>query len=1771
MQTALHHQPVATTLRADSPVTAAASTTLKGTSASAALPFPQALPQEPSRTVVAVYGPGQDAIVQVAADILGKPWTAETSLSTLGRGSSAVVVGIRAADLPGSLDGCDKSACMLVNLHCVDDGSFPEEGLTELCDYEFLYSLRSPFFRRDLTRFLSLILGQTRPHEDLKTKTRTNFISTTFPDVHAALPNLDILSVGSDAVEIRVDLLVDRDPVPQNQGHAGVPSLRYVGQQLMLLRQHTELPIIFTTRCTKENGKFPMDNPALFYRYLRRAIQWGVEYIDVELWLPEDIRRKLAEVKGNSVIMSAFHDFSGEWKWTSPEAPRIFEESAKYADIVKMIAMVDSVEANYELEYFRSTVKQTHGTYPLLSAVNMGQLGQLSRALNTVFSPITHPLLPMIAAPGQLTAAEINEALHIMGQLPKRDLYAIGSFRATPQSMFMEKCFNELSLPHTLTSMDRGPAGSLERVFSQPSFGGAALHPPLSSTSHLPAVSDAARAIGLVDTIVVTSPGSLVGENATWKGIRATLTRDYVPSAYRGRAAIILAGTESEASASIFALRSLGVGAIYTVGFRATGPLAEGLEPFTSIQSVKLVEQPFVIVSALPPEKSLLVQPLLRHYRSTGRASPPSTRGKVYLDLTRGERTGDPVSVAVRSGWTAYGIEDVNAWTTVEMLRLLVGQNVPFDFVRMASIDRLTPRRVTAEPRESMNCKSCRKRKRKDAVPKKRGPKTDVLEALLKRVDGLEKRLQDDGTHPLSPASPVKPDIPLPSSNSVSHPASHPHAAHSHSHPHSHSHQHPPSHPAAFPLAPPPAPHTHGHGHPQPGRVPDAMLDAYFARLHGKPFFILDEASTRQKHANGQLPVALAMAVYALTLRYATVNPPPGSLEYARQARRMVDIDQPSIENLQTLLLLCQTFYAYGCGKKAYMTLGNAVSMVLALDLYREPPTSHPSLSPERETRRRLFWSVYIMDRFLTCGSKRPCLIADHSILVRLPASHPSGQDPGDIFNPVGPNIPYSSDRRKTASSGAGSGACSSLLVDISRILGVTHRYLAAGGVKGDSHFPWHALSNLSKIRQELDLWAAGTHDLFASIEALFGHPESTLLLLSKLIYHLIHCLLYRPFLPIDLAELRGSGQHQSWQIEATTLCFSHANAIAELVELARHAPRIEWPDLVAYCLTVAGTVHIHGVHYNGRREGEVFASSPDFLNREMGQLDWLGGFWSGVRHHRDLLRTLEVCHAELVRSLAARPVRFAPVFHLEDFLDRYPGLSLGGGSGVDGSHVRLVDEDQIDLDPQLLYAPTSIPAPGPTPILSSQPNGIHAHTHTQARHHSTSSASHSLPFSPSSTWPDIPTDPELLNHSPAAGPNASTFFSPTLGSTTHYHPTPHPTSQFQSYLQSQIQYATFPFESTPVPVPVPVESPSSTSQSQPSATAGPGSSGNGNGNGNEEKDPFLSLLEQIAENEHNPAGPSELDFFLEGLETDAATQSSPYALLAAVLKESRSLPRQVDTDPTTPTPDLPSPAQERLLQFVRDVQGHLGQSQGSKSGYDELRAAMDMDACLFRMGVGGSSSRGEQRDTGPLIDIDVDAGRNIYGTGNADSELEDASGTRRRSSSGAQKHLYNLLSFLSFLTKESLLLRPGVGERAAVEMIVETLEHPGIAPTGHELWFGTATRSGTGFGSGAGSRSGGRADEVTVTAISLWLIIMGEELYARAQSQTRFQTATANSNGKGKTNGGGTWPQLSTIVIQEWETWTTRLQFLSLRQDLEIHAREQAAEAAAVMRRVYC
>lgn len=657
---------------------------------------------EPPRLLI-LFDKGQEEITRVVADVLGHTHCLAGSLEVAKGWSDEVVIGIENTNIVSS--ACEESQHSplevlrrldrtIITTHCIDLQDWRDEQLTSFCDYEYLYTQRTAL-RRDLARFLGFVLGQVKPHEDLKRKQRTTLLSTTFPDIRGALPNLDILSVGADSVELRVDLL--RDPATDGE-FGSVPGLKYVGEQVMLLRQRTELPIIFTTRCTKENGRFPMDDPALFYNYLRKAMQWGCEYIDVELWLPEEIRCRLSSEKGNSKIISAWHDFSGQFKWTSSEALDLFQAGAVYGDIVKMIALVHNMEDNYELEYFRSTIQSTY-SHPPFSGLNMGTVGQLSRTLNKCFTPITHPLLPMIAAPGQLSAAEINSMLHSMGQTPRLDMYAIGHVRSNGLAMFFEKCLNELSQPHNLLSVERPPHGSIEPFLTRPQFGGAYINPPLAveAAPYLPTLTEAASAIGQVDTIAVRSNKSgrtLVADNVTWKGVRATLTKDFVPSAYEGQAALIVGNSEAAAASAIYALQSLCVQEIHTIGFRARD--CNHLQSMTDLQRIP---EPFVIISALPAEKSIVVSPVLKLLSQTSTPNstkPPSpassaslgpgrSGSKVFVDLANGVKgRGDSVSLAGELGWNSYGVVDVNAWTIVETLRLLVGENVPWDFVRLA-------------------------------------------------------------------------------------------------------------------------------------------------------------------------------------------------------------------------------------------------------------------------------------------------------------------------------------------------------------------------------------------------------------------------------------------------------------------------------------------------------------------------------------------------------------------------------------------------------------------------------------------------------------------------------------------------------------------------------------------------------------------------------------------------------------------------------------------------------------------------------------------------------------------------------------------------------------------------------------------------------------------------------------------------------------------------------------------------------------------------------
>jgi hypothetical protein len=558
----------------------------------------------------------------------------------------------------------------------------------------------------------------------------------------------------------------------------------------------------------------------------------------------------------------------------------------------------------------------------------------------------------------------------------------------------------------------------------------------------------------------------------------------------------------------------------------------------------------------------------------------------------------------------------------------------------------------------------------------------------------------------------------------------------------------------------------------------------------------------------------------------------------------------------------------------------SAISMAYALNLHRELPAGLRISPNEREGRRKLFWTCYIMDRFLASGSKRPSLIADEAIFLRLPGWQSDSTSipyEGNFFS-NGINLPMSAGPGRLHQSGG------SMLIEISRILGITNRYLAAGGVKGDSHFPWHAQSNLSKIRQDLDTWASGAQDAFLSIEALFGQTESQTLVLSKLVYHLIHCLIYRPFLPIDLTELSGTGQHQSWQIEATNLCFLHANAISELTEIGKHSSITDWPAYVGYCLCTAGTIHVHGAHYPSR-EGDVFTRSAEFLSKEMSQLSEMRIIWAGVQHQRETLQTVYGCHSQLVKSLATNPMRFSPVFQMEDFFDRYPGQF------IDGAHITF-----SDITVEALHE--SLPAYNGFNNTNGNSNGNSWQWPSQPQTGPSISSSTTATTKPSANFNndlhiitasrkrrrtnDATSPPDLpaVIHDPALNPLSPDFPNPLTSPTATTLP-PHTAAADENQTFSQNPLSpSFSFSPWQSHLSLPMDPnlnhpaqfdnlfsiPGQNAQANAmfdQQTPG-GLSANGSVNTEGDKDPFMSLLEQLAENEQTGhGGPSDLDFFL--------------------------------------------------------------------------------------------------------------------------------------------------------------------------------------------------------------------------------------------------------------------------------------------------------------------
>ncbi|EKM53058.1 uncharacterized protein PHACADRAFT_210784 [Phanerochaete carnosa HHB-10118-sp] len=505
-----------------------------------------------------------------------------------------------------------------------------EPWFAECCSHEFVnytgvlntsdvISVSPQSVRREVARFFGHITGQ-RPNlaENVSNENRSYFLSLTYPDFTPALPFIEELVAGVDAVEVRVDLL--RSPVDTESFEPYIPPTAYVCEQIAALRQKTNLPIVFTCRTVSQGGSFPDTAEKQAFDLFHAALRLGVEYIDVELtWSKKQIDA-LVQRKGSSQIIASYHDWSGNFKWGTAQSKDVYDRAAAFGDIVKIVGKANNFEDNFSLYRFVEERTKADGSKPII-AINMGVEGQTSRILNKTFSPVTHPLLPSKAAPGQLSFVQIQNALNLLGLLPSKRFFLFGNPISQSMSPTIHNTAHEiLGFPHKYELLETETVGEeIKAAVTLPEFGGASVTIPykLDVIPLLDTLSPHAEAVGAVNTIVPIKreDGSTVlhGENTDWVGMRECIV-SHLPVTGRSIEAALVIGAGGTSRAAIYALKSLSVKNIYL--FNRTRASAEALALTFSDTNVKIVEKlgvwpegaspPSVVISTVPASATTL-------------------------------------------------------------------------------------------------------------------------------------------------------------------------------------------------------------------------------------------------------------------------------------------------------------------------------------------------------------------------------------------------------------------------------------------------------------------------------------------------------------------------------------------------------------------------------------------------------------------------------------------------------------------------------------------------------------------------------------------------------------------------------------------------------------------------------------------------------------------------------------------------------------------------------------------------------------------------------------------------------------------------------------------------------------------------------------------------------------------------------------------------------------------------------------------------------------
>ena len=369
------------------------------------------------------------------------------------------------------------------------------------------------------------------------------------PSQAQALQDLDRCQEVADLIELRLDLIED----------ARLPELMKAAGK----------PVIVTCRRKMEGGQFKGSEEERI-AVLRRAIDLGAPYLDIETSTPAPLLKAVLENKGDTRTILSHHDFTR----TDERLGQLYEVMCEMpADILKIVTYAQDINDNLTLFQLLYRAKKEERR---LIAFCMGEKGEVSRILSVHLGGfLTFGSLDTgkESAPGQIPA-RVLKYVYRAGELsPEAGIYGVIGDPVNKSLGYLihNTAFQETGLPHVYVPF---LVKNVLKFFNgfEPYLSGLSVTMPHKETIRrvLDAVDPEAERIGAVNT-VVQEKGRWVGYNTDGRGALKALE---VYGPVKGRKVVII-GAGGTARAIGHALA--GAGADLTFTWHRNREKAEGL------------------------------------------------------------------------------------------------------------------------------------------------------------------------------------------------------------------------------------------------------------------------------------------------------------------------------------------------------------------------------------------------------------------------------------------------------------------------------------------------------------------------------------------------------------------------------------------------------------------------------------------------------------------------------------------------------------------------------------------------------------------------------------------------------------------------------------------------------------------------------------------------------------------------------------------------------------------------------------------------------------------------------------------------------------------------------------------------------------------------------------------------------------------------------------------------------------------------------------------